>query len=71
MGARLIFAYDSSVARDMKEGSYKIETMDKYESQVERRGYFQINAVKSVMGYQGHHIGAPCAEDFVWQRGVI
>lgn len=49
----------------------KIEMMHLYKSQVERKGYFRINAVKSVMGYQGHHIGAPYAEAFVQQRGVI
>jgi LmbE family N-acetylglucosaminyl deacetylase len=49
----------------------KIEMLHLYKSQVERRGYFHINAVKSVMGYQGHHIGAPYAEAFVQQRGVV
>ena len=49
----------------------KIEMLNLYESQVERRGYFTINAVRSVMGYQGHHCGAPFAEAFVQQRGVV
>lgn len=49
----------------------KVEMLNLYKSQVERRGYFTINAVKSVMGYQGHHCGAPYAEAFVQHRGVI
>ncbi len=49
----------------------KIEMLNLYKSQVEKRGYFTINAVKSVMGYQGHHCGAPFAEAFLQQRGVV
>ena len=49
----------------------KIEMLQLYKSQVARRGYFTINAVKSVMGYQGHHIGAPFAEAFVAHRGAV
>lgn len=49
----------------------KIEMLHLYKSQVERRGYFTINAVRSVMGYQGHHCGAPYAEAFLQHRGVI
>jgi LmbE family N-acetylglucosaminyl deacetylase len=49
----------------------KVEMLHLYKSQVEKRGYFTINAVKSVMGYQGHHCGAPYAEAFLQHRGVI
>ncbi|MHA1948573.1 MAG: PIG-L deacetylase family protein [Candidatus Thorarchaeota archaeon] len=49
----------------------KIEMLNLYKSQVEKRGYFTINAVRSVMGYQGHHCGAPYAEAFLQQRGVV
>lgn len=49
----------------------KIEMLSLYESQVAKKGYFTINAVKSVMGYQGHHCGAPYAEAFLQHRGVV
>ncbi|NWF96300.1 MAG: PIG-L family deacetylase [Candidatus Thorarchaeota archaeon] len=49
----------------------KMEMLSLYRSQVERRGYFTINAVRSVMGYHGHHCGAPYAEAFSLHRGVV
>lgn len=54
-----------------EEVSLKTEMLQLYKSQVERKGYFTINAVKSVMGYQGHHIGAIYAEAFVAHRGAV
>lgn len=54
-----------------KDVEKKIEMLSLYKSQVERRGYFTINAVRSVMGYQGHHCGAIYAEAFVQHRGVV
>ncbi len=49
----------------------KVEMLHLYESQVARRGYFEINAIKSHMGYYGAHIGVPFAEAFVEERVVI
>ena len=49
----------------------KIEMLQLYKSQVERRGYFEINAIKSLMGYQGNHVGYPYAEAFVQERGFV
>jgi len=49
----------------------KIEMLQSYKSQVVRRGYFEINAIKSLMGYQGNHVGTPYAEAFVQQKGFI
>jgi LmbE family N-acetylglucosaminyl deacetylase len=49
----------------------KVEMLQKYKSQVAKRGYFEINAIKSLMGYQGNHVGAVYAEAFVQHRGVI
>lgn len=54
-----------------KEVEIKVEMLQLYKSQVARRGYFEIDAIKSLMGYQGHHIGAPYAEAFQIERGVI
>ncbi|MHA1927393.1 MAG: PIG-L deacetylase family protein [Candidatus Thorarchaeota archaeon] len=54
-----------------EEVQLKIDMLQKYESQVARRGYFEIEAIKSLMGYQGNHIGAHYAEAFVQQRGII
>jgi len=53
------------------EVEMKIKMLQKYESQIARRGYFEINAIKSLMGYHGNHIGSAYAEAFVQQRGVV
>jgi len=45
--------------------------LQNYKSQVAKRGYFEINAIKSLMGYQGNHVGAPYAEAFVQHRGFV
>ena len=49
----------------------KNEMLQLYKTQVERRGYFEISAIKSLMGYQGNHIGYPYAEAFVQERGFV
>jgi len=49
----------------------KIEMLGLYKSQVAKKGYFTINAVRSVMGYQGHHCGTQFAEAFLLHRGVV
>ncbi len=54
-----------------EEVDKKIEMLQLYKSQVARRGYFEINAIKSLMGYQGNHIGYPYAEAFVQERGFV
>ncbi len=54
-----------------KEVQAKIEMLQLYKSQVKRRGYFEINAIKSLMGYQGNHVGYPYAEAFVQERGFV
>ena len=54
-----------------EEVDQKIEMLQSYKSQVALRGYFEINAIKSLMGYQGNHIGFPYAEAFVQQRGIV
>jgi len=54
-----------------EEVATKIEMLQRYKSQVERRGYFEINAIKSLMGYQGNHVGYPYAEAFVQERGFV
>ena len=43
----------------------KVDLLNKYESQVERRPYFKENAIKSQVGYHGLRIGQPYAEGFV------
>ena len=54
-----------------EEVGLKVEMLQSYKSQVARRGYFEINAIKSLMGYQGNHIGFLYAEAFVQQRGIV
>jgi len=54
-----------------EEVKMKVEMLQSYKSQVAKRGYFEINAIKSLMGYQGNHVGAPYAEAFVQQRGYV
>jgi len=49
----------------------KVEMLQSYKSQVAKRGYFEINAIKSLMGYQGNHVGEPYAEAFVQHRCVV
>jgi LmbE family N-acetylglucosaminyl deacetylase len=49
----------------------KVDMLHCYKSQVDRRGYFEINAIRSLMGYQGNHIGVPYAEAFVQQRMIV
>jgi len=49
----------------------KVQMLHTYQSQVERRGYFEIGAIKSHMGYYGAQIGVPFAEAFVQERVVI
>lgn len=49
----------------------KIEMLNLYKSQVDRRGYFTVDAVKSTMGYHGLHCGRAYAEAFTIHRGVI
>ncbi len=53
------------------EVAKKVEMLQSYKSQVAKRGYFEINAIKSLMGYQGNHVGAPYAEAFVQHRGFV
>ncbi len=54
-----------------EEVDEKIEVLHCYESQVARRGYFRVDAIKSLMGYRGLNIGVPYAEGFVQQWGVV
>ena len=54
-----------------EEVNKKVEMLQSYQSQVVKRGYFEINAIKSLMGYQGNHIGTPYAEAFVQHRGIV
>jgi LmbE family N-acetylglucosaminyl deacetylase len=54
-----------------EEVKQKVKMLQSYESQVAKRGYFEINAIKSLMGYQGNHVGAQYAEAFVQHRGVV
>ena len=53
------------------EVKMKVEMLQSYSSQVAMRGYFEINAIKSLMGYQGNHVGALYAEAFVQHRGYV
>jgi len=54
-----------------EEVKRKVEMLQHYKSQVAKRGYFEINAIKSLMGYQGNHVGATYAEAFDQHRGVV
>lgn len=54
-----------------KEVERKIELLKQYKSQVDRRGYFEINAIKGSMLYRGIHIGEPYAEAFAQERVVL
>lgn len=65
------FTPEVFVQLNQEDVDKKIEMLSLYKSQVERRGYFRIDAVRSVMGYQGHHCGAPYAEAFVQHRSVV
>ncbi len=49
----------------------KVEMLHSYRSQVEKRGYFEINAIRSHMGYYGAQIGVPYAEAFVQEKTII
>lgn len=49
----------------------KIEMLRKYESQVSRRDYFEIHAIKGLMNYYGLHICKDYAEAFIQERGVV
>ena len=49
----------------------KIEMEHLYESQVVKRKYFDEDAIKGWMSYFGTDIGAPYAEAFVQEKGVI
>ncbi len=53
------------------EVKLKVEMLQSYKSQVAKRGYFEINAIKSLMGYQGNHVGSPYAEAFVQHRAFV
>jgi LmbE family N-acetylglucosaminyl deacetylase len=53
------------------EVTQKVKMLQSYKSQVAKRGYFEINAIKSLMGYQGNHVGSPYAEAFVQHRGFV
>jgi len=54
-----------------EEVKLKVEMLQSYESQVAKRGYFEINAIKSLMGYQGNHVGEKYAEAFVQHRSYV
>ena len=49
----------------------KVATLRKYESQVVRRGYFKVDAVKGLMAYYGMLINSPYAEAFVVHRSSV
>ena len=59
------------VPLDEAQVNKKVQMLHTYRSQVERRGYFEIGAIKSHMGYYGAQIGVPFAEAFVQERVVI
>lgn len=65
------FAPQIYFAVSEEEVEKKIELLQQYESQVVRRGYFHVNAIKSSMAYRGIHIGESFAEAFVQERAVI
>ncbi len=49
----------------------KVALLREYKSQVEKRGYFEINAIKGLMHFYGLLIGADYAEAFSSSRTVI
>lgn len=49
----------------------KIDTLHKYQSQVVRRGYFEVDSIKAQMAYHGLSIGCHFAEGFVLERGSV
>ncbi len=53
------------------EVKQKVEMLQQYQTQVEKRGYFEINAIKAHMGYYGAQIGVPFAEAFMQERVVV
>ena len=59
------------VAVDEEAVQKKVEMLKKYKSQVDQRGYFEINAIKASMEYRGIHVGVPYAEAFVQMCGLI
>lgn len=65
------FTPDVFIPLSEEEVAKKIEMLRLYESQTQKRDYFRIEAVRSVMGYQGHHCGSRYAEAFSLHRGVV
>ena len=59
------------VAVDEEAVQKKVQMLKEYKSQVDRRGYFEINAIKASMEYRGIHVGTPYAEAFVQMCGII
>ncbi|RDE17848.1 MAG: hypothetical protein C4K49_00915 [Candidatus Thorarchaeota archaeon] len=49
----------------------KIEMLRLYESQVAKRDYFQTDAIRAFLTYQGIHVGRPYAEAFAQHRTVV
>jgi LmbE family N-acetylglucosaminyl deacetylase len=49
----------------------KIATLHKYDSQVVRRSYFKVDAVKGQMAYYGTLINSPYAEGFALHRSSV
>lgn len=54
-----------------EEVEKKIELLRQYKSQVAKRGYFEIDAIKGSMLYRGIHIGELYAEAFAQERVVL